>query len=120
MKTITALACLGVISLAGSAEAANLAVIKNPPTILNLAVLLLALAGMIIGLQLLGVLKGGYLSRAWQIFVAGFGVLVLAQVAVLLQTFEIVSLPTWVAPSLTALFAGVFFYGIFETKRILD
>lgn len=120
MKTIAALAIFGVVSLAGSVEAANLAVIKNPPTILNLAVLLLALAGVIIGLQLLGVLKGGFLSRAWQIFVAGFGILVLAQVAVLLQTFEIVTLPAWVAPSLMVLFAGVFFYGIFETKRVLD
>jgi len=116
--TITA-TCLMVLGSAGRTEAANFAVITAPPTILNLAVLLLAFAGIVVGLQLLGIVRGGFLSRAWQIMVAGFAVLALAQLSILLQTFEIVSLPSWVAPSLMVLWAGVFFYGLFETKRIL-
>jgi len=104
---------------AADTQAANLAVITSPPTILNLIILLLAGAGVVLGLQLLGVLKGGYLSRAWQIFVAGFGVLALCQITILLQTFEIVAVPAWVSPALAAVWAGVFFYAVFETRRIL-
>jgi hypothetical protein len=108
------------LAFAGSdAHAANLAVATNPPTILNMAVLLIACAGLIVGVQLLGVLKGGQLSRAWQIFVAGFGVLALCQISILLQTFEILSMPVWVSPALAVLWAGVFFYAVFETRRVL-
>ena len=108
-----------VLGLAGRTEAANFAVITAPPTLLNLGVLALALAAIVIGMQLLGTVRGGMLSRPWQIMVAGFVVLALGQVATLLQTFEIVILPAWVAPSLMVLWAGVFFYALFETKRTL-
>lgn len=119
MKSILIGTSLLVMGLADRTEAANFAVITAPPTILNLGVLILALAAVVIGMQLLGVVKGGLLSRPWQIMVGGFVVLALGQTATLLQTFEIVLLPTWVAPSLMVLWAGVFFYGLFETKRTL-
>ncbi len=119
MKTHAVILGLSVLALAGRAEAANFAVITSPPTILNLAVMFLGVAGVVVGIQLINILKGGFLSRAWQIFVAGFAVVILAQLAILLPTFEIIDLPAWVAPGLTVLWAGVFFYGIFETKRIL-
>ena len=119
MKPTIAGTCLIVLGLADRTEAANFAVITAPPTILNLGVLVLALGGVVIGLQLLGIVRGGFLSRPWQIMVAGFVVLALGQVATLLETFEIVSLPIWAAPSLMILWAGVFFYGLFETKRAL-
>ena len=108
-----------VLGLAGRTEAANFAVITAPPTLLNLGVLVLALGAIVIGIQLLGAVRGGMLSRPWQIMVGGFALLALGQVATLLQTFEIVFLPAWVAPGLMVLWAGVFFYGLFETKRTL-
>ena len=112
----TAVVCAG---WAGDAQAANLAVIKSPPTILDLVALLLAFAAIAVGYQLLGSLKGGYLSRSWQLFIGGFGVLALSQIAKLLHTFEIVSLPVWIAPMLLVGGVGVLFYGVFQTKRIL-
>ncbi len=119
MKSILVGTSLLVVGLADRTEAANFAVITAPPTILNLGVLILALAAIVIGTQLLGAVRGGSLSRPWQIMVGGFVVLALGQTATLLQTFEIVMLPTWAAPSLMVLWAGVFFYGLFETKRTL-
>jgi len=47
-------------------------------------------------------------------------VLVLGQVSILVQTFEIAALPMWVTPALMVIWAGIFFYGVFETKRILS
>ena len=119
MKRIAVLTAVSSIALTGSAHAANFAVLTSPPTIMNLVVTLLGLAGVVIGVQLIQTTRGGLLGKAWQIFVAGFVVLVLGQVAILLQTFEIAQLPNWVAPGLTVLWAGIFFYGAFETKRIL-
>jgi hypothetical protein len=108
-----------VLGLAGRTEATNFAVITAPPTLLNLGVLVLSLAALVIGVQLLGAVRGGMLSRPWQIMVGGFALLALSQIATLLQTFEIVLMPAWVAPSIMVLWAGVFFYGLFETKRTL-
>jgi len=119
MKSTFVGTSLMVLGLAGRTEAANFAVITAPPTLLNLGVLVLSMAAVVIGLQLLGVVRGGLLSRPWQIMVGGFVVLALGQIVTLLQTFEIVTLPIWVAPSLMVVWAGVFFYGLFETKRAL-
>jgi hypothetical protein len=119
MKPTVFLSLVLTVGLTGDAQAANFAVITAPPTILNLLVLVLGVAGVAIGFQVLNVLKGGYLSRAWQIFIAGFAVLVLGQISVLLPTFEIVNLPNWVAPGLTVVWVGTLFYGVFETKRVL-
>lgn len=119
MKSTVIGTSLMILGLAGRTEAANFAVITAPPTMLNLGVLILALAALVIGVQLVGAVRGGALSRPWQIMVGGFVLLALSQVATLLHTFEIVLLPTWVAPALMVLWAGVFFYGLFETKRTL-
>ncbi len=119
MKPVTVITFVALLGLSSSAWAANFAVITSPPTILNLVILLLAFAAIAIGVQLLGVVKGGYLSRACQIFTGGFLVVALSQVSVLLQAFEIVTLPAWVTPGLMFLWAGIFFYGLFEAKRIL-
>ncbi len=108
-----------IVALSGRAEAANLAVITSPPTILNTLILLLACAAVAVCIRIMAAVKGGYLSKAWQVFVIGFVVLAISQIASLLQTFEVVALPGWVTPALMVLWAGIFFYGVFETKRIL-
>jgi hypothetical protein len=120
MKTATAISLILVIGATSRAEATSFALIASPPTLLNMAVLILGIAGIVIGLQLLKVIRGGFLCRAWQVLVAGFGVLVLGQVSILVQTLEIASLPVWVTPALTVIWAGIFFYGVFETKRVLS
>ena len=119
MKSTFVGTSLLVLGLAGRTEAANFAVITAPPTLLNLGVLVLSMGAVVIGLQLLGVVRGGLLSRPWQIMVGGFVVLALGQIATLVQTFEIIALPIWVVPGFMVLWAGVFFYGLFETKRAL-
>jgi len=101
------------------AEAANVAVIATAPGILNVMILAVACAGMAIGFQVLSVVKGGRLSRSWQLFVAGFGVLILAQILVLIHCMEVLSLPGWAVPALLVLMSGIFAYGVFLTKRVL-
>ena len=119
MKLSTAIMAIIITGFGGRAEAANLAVIVSPPSLMSLVVFGLAIAGAVFGLQLLKVVKGGFLSRAWQVFVAGFALLALSQLAILIRVTEIAPIPLWVPQVLMVLWAGSFFYAVFETKRVL-
>ena len=105
---------------ATNAQAANLAVITSPPTILNILVFLFACACLFLCAQVLGLVKGGQLSKSWQMFLLGFTLLALSQIASLLHTFEILAVPGFVVPIMMVLMVGLFMYGMYETKRILS
>ena len=102
------------------AQAANLAVITSPPTILNILVFLFACACLFLCSQVLGLVRGGQLSKSWQMFLLAFTLLAFSQIASLLHAFEILAVPGFVVPVLMALMVGLFLYGMYETKRILS
>lgn len=104
---------------AGSAQAANLAVITSPPTLLNLVLLGLAVACIVFSLKVLNLIRGGHLGKCWQLFIGGFLLLGVSQLAMLFNVLEIVSLPEFVAPALMAAMAGMFCYGVIEMRRTL-
>ena len=93
-----------------NAEAANLAVITSPPTILNILVFLFACACLFLCSQVLGLVKGGQLSKSWQMFLLGFTLLALSQIAGLLNTFEVLAVPGFVVPIMMVLMVGLFLY----------
>ncbi|RKX25805.1 MAG: hypothetical protein DRP45_05075 [Candidatus Zixiibacteriota bacterium] len=101
-------------------EAADLALITSPPTMLNLMVLVLAFAAVAICFRVFTAVKGGSLSRSWQLFMGGFAILGLSQMSSLFQTLEVVSLPVWVTPGLSLLWVVALLYGVIETKRVLS
>ena len=119
MKKII-LTALITIGGASTGQAANLAVITSPPTILNILVLLFAFACFFICFQVLNLVRGGQLSRSWLLFTSGFGLLALCQIANLLNTFEIFAVPNLAIPVLMTLMVGLFLYGMYETKRVLS
>ena len=113
---------LGIISLglAGKVEAANLAVITHPPTLLNVFILVFAVACVVGAGRVLTLVRGGHLSKSWQLFTAGFAILVLCELAILGNAFELIMLPSFVVPGGLAVMCGLFLYGIVETKRVLS
>ncbi len=119
MRKSLLLSVLVIMGWTNSAHAANLAVITQPPTILNLVVFLLACVSALFCYHVLAAVKGGHLSKSWKFFVIGFGVLAANQLVGLLQTFEVVALPLWVSPALMVAWIGVFFYAVVDAKRIL-
>jgi hypothetical protein len=119
MKKILTLSII-VLGLAGRTEAANFAVITSPPTLLNVFILGFAVACVAGASRVLTLVRGGHLSRSWQLFTAGFVVLVLCQLAILGNAFELITLPSFVVPAGLALMCGLFLYGIFETRRVLS
>ena len=106
--------------LASRAEAANLAVITTPPTLINIVILIVAIVGLISCGRIMAVLKGGLLNQSWQWFALGFALMALAQIAMLLHSTEIFALPIWVAPGLLGLMSGIFLLAVLQTKRTLS
>jgi len=114
---------LGVLFFAvgaSRAEAANFAVITSPPTLLNLFILVFAVACVAGAVKVLALVRGGQLSKSWQLFLGGFGVLTLCELGILGNSFEIFSLPSFVVPAGLVLMSGLFFFGILETRRVLS
>ncbi len=110
---------LGLCASACRVEAANFAVITSPPTLLNILILGIAVAGVRGAVRVLSLVRGGQLSRSWQYFVAAFVMLGLSQLAVLGRAFEVFSLPAIIVPAGFAVMTGLFLLGIIETKRAL-
>ncbi|MDH3889606.1 MAG: hypothetical protein OEV49_00865 [candidate division Zixibacteria bacterium] len=108
-----------ILLLSPAAKAANLAVITNPPTIFSLLVLIVAVAGLVGAFKVAELVRGGLLSKSWQMFIIGFVVLVLSQVASLLNAFEVLAIPSFVVPMMLTVMVGLFAYGVFEARRTL-
>lgn len=108
-----------LLILSPAANAANLAVITHPPNIFSLLVLIVAVAGLIGAFKVSELVRGGLMSKSWQMFIVGFVVLALAQVASLLHAFEILALPSFVVPAMLVVMVGLFTYGVYEARRTL-
>jgi hypothetical protein len=119
MKRNIALIAGLLLLLSPAANAANLAVITNPPTIFSLLALIVAVAGVFGAFKVAELVRGGLLSKSWQMFIVGFVVLALAQVASLLHAFEILALPSFVVPAMLVVMVGLFTYGVYEARRTL-
>ena len=120
MKKIFGLTLVMVLASGTPAMAANIGVIASPPTALKVVVFGVAVGCLVASSKVLSVVKGGLLSRSWQVFMFGFIVLALSQLAALLNDMEVLSLPSYVSPLLWVLTTGLFLYAIFETKRTLE
>ena len=95
------------------------AVSNTPPLLLTLIVLGCACACVAFCIQVLSLVRGGQLSRSWILFTAGFVVLALSQVVVVLNGFGVIPNVRYLFPSLMILMSGLFVYGLYDTKRVL-
>lgn len=124
MKTrISTLFCLSLLivgNLSAQDQAAPVALSLLPPLPFTLVILIAACACAVFCLQVFTVVRGGQLSRSWLIFGGGFVILALSQVAVLLIGFGVLNLNRFVIPGLLVVMTGLFFYGLYETKRVLS
>ena len=111
---------LAALAPLSRAEAANIAVITNPPTFLNLLVFVGAVVCTTGAVQVFSLIRGGRLSRSWQWFIGGFAALALAEIILLCQMFELLTLPEFVVPTLLLAMAALFLYGVLEIKRTLS
>jgi len=100
------------------AQAANFAVITAPPVMLSVLVLFAAAVGLVFCSQVWSSVRGGSLSRIWQLFMVGLLLLLINRAIALVNDFQIAMMPEFLAPAILALMAGVFVYGMLEAKRV--
>jgi len=83
--------------------------------------MILIVAGICIfgALKVLALVRGGLLSKSWQMFIGGFSALAFSQLLLILNAMDVINLPSFVVPACLMLMSGLFLWGIFETKRIL-
>lgn len=120
MKKITTLTGLFLLAAGADAHAANLAVITTPMNLINVAVFLIAIGGVVGSIQVLSLVRGGALSKSWQLFVGGFIALALAQCIFVLNAIEVFAAPSFITPALVAVAAGMIIYGVWQAKRVLE
>jgi hypothetical protein len=82
-------------------------------------VLASAVACVVFCFQVLTLVRGGQLSRSWLVFTAGFAVLAVSQMAVILTGFGILPASRYLMPVLLMLMSALFAYGLYDTKRVL-
>ena len=87
--------------------------------IINLVVLVCAAVCLIWALRILSLVKGGLISKSWQMFVVGFCFLIAAQLMVVGEKVGILTLPTYVSTALYLLMTITWLAGLYQTRKVL-
>lgn len=105
---------------AASTRAADFAVVVTPPGAMNILVLVAAVVGAVGAFQVSQLVRGGLMSKSWQLFAAAFGVLFLGQLLALLEDLQVFAMPTVLIPVLWLIAFGLFCWAVYQTKRTLS
>ena len=89
-------------------------------SLFHLALLACAVIGLLWAVQILSLVKGGLMSRSWQMFLLGFVLLCLAQVLIIFDRAKIVSMPDYVSTLLYVAMAGTWLAGLYQTRKVLS
>ena len=119
MKKLVLLTILVLTAASPNAHAANFAMITSPPTLFSFFVMVAAGFCLFGSFQVLNQVKGGLLSRSWQMFFLGFVLLAISQFLSMASAMEFFSIPAFIVPGLLFLMSGVFAYGVYNTQKTL-
>jgi len=125
MKSIKKIISLIVLLLIGTSATSwagsglNVTEFIKPMSIIHLIVLLTSLVCLIWALKILSLVKGGLMSKSWQMFGLGFGVLIIAQLVSLGQSAKMITIPEFIAPGLYMIMVMTWLYGLYQTRKVL-
>ncbi|HDL03365.1 MAG TPA: hypothetical protein ENH25_04450 [candidate division Zixibacteria bacterium] len=87
--------------------------------IIHLVVLICAALCLIWALKILTLVKGGLISKSWQMFVLGFCFLIAAQLTVVGENVGLLLIPTYITTALYLLMTITWLAGLYQTRRVL-
>lgn len=123
MKRIGAVAALTLIPALGLTETAqagiNPALFYTPSGILEVLIFLGSLICLLWSAKVMSLVKGGLLSRTWQMFSLGFGFLLIASLLSLGETVNIMKFPAYVFGALYLFMIVTWLVGLFQVKKAL-
>ena len=87
--------------------------------IFNTVLLICALICLIWSLKILSLVRGGLISRSWQMFALGFSFLTLAQLMVVAESAGVFAVPTYVTTVLYLMMTFTWLIGLYQTRKVL-
>ncbi|UCD95140.1 MAG: hypothetical protein JSU69_03570 [Candidatus Zixiibacteriota bacterium] len=99
-----------------SFEAGNM---FSTSAIFNTVLLICAVICLIWSLKILSLVRGGLISRSWQMFALGFSFLTLAQMMVVAESAGVFAVPTYVTTVLYLMMTFTWLVGLYQTRKVL-
>ncbi len=88
-------------------------------SIFNFFILICSILCLLAAVKVLSLVRGGLLSKGWQMFVLGFAALVLAQVLTVSQKAHILPTPEFVTALLYLVMAVTWLAGLYQIRKVL-
>jgi len=110
---------LGIVSTKPAHAAFDTSELYSAGTIVNLIVLICAAVCLIWAVKILTLVKGGLISKSWQMFVVGFCFLIAAQLTVVGEIVGLIILPAYVVTALYLLMTITWLAGLYQTRKVL-
>lgn len=110
---------IGMVSTQTAQAAVDTKALYSVSGIADMALLLCIFICLIWSMKIMSLVRGGMMSKSWQMFTLGFIFLILARVISLSAIINLFVVPDYVSTVLYLLMTITWLIGIFQTKRIL-
>lgn len=105
--------------LSGTASAADFASLGSVPVMVNVVILIGAIACLAVAIKLFTLVKGGALAKGWQLWVVSFLTLAFGQVIVLAEKLAVFAVSIDIAGILYLATVVLWFMGLMQTRKVL-
>nr|MBN2276705.1 hypothetical protein [candidate division Zixibacteria bacterium] len=123
MKRVGSLIFIIALMVLGSHQPAraafNMDNLSSPSGLINIVVLLCAVICLVWALKIMSLVRGGLISKSWQMFALGFSFLIMAQVIVVLQEAGFFSVPGYLTTALYLIMTITWLMGLYQTRKVL-
>jgi len=110
---------LGLVSAQPARASISVEGVYSTSAIFNLALLICAVICLIWSLKILSLVRGGLISKSWQMFVLGFCFLILAQLLIVGGKVGLFFIPAYIKTALYFFMTMTWLIGLYQTRRVL-
>lgn len=110
---------LGIMTTAPAYASFNPNMVYSTAAIINIVVLICAAICLIWAMKILTLVKGGLISKSWQMFVIGFCFLIGAQLTVIGGEIGLFIVPAYISTALYLLMTITWLAGLYQTRKVL-
>lgn len=116
---LTAVFMLSLVPAQSACASISLEEVSSTSAIFNIVLLICAFTCLIWSLKILSLVRGGLISKSWQMFVLGFCFLILAQLIIVGEKVGLIFIPTYVTTALYLFMTITWLIGIYQTRKVL-
>jgi hypothetical protein len=97
----------------------NIPSLYTPTAIVHEILLIFAVISLVWAMKVLSLVRGGLMSKSWQMFVLGICFLICAQLIVISEQAGLLAVPGYVSSAIYLLMAFTWLLGIYQTRKVL-